>query len=106
MEKIKLTPNAKKILRELKHADYPQVIFKEDNDDMMLLADYGLITLSKSTGWFAGSYNCQGLTVKGRAYLYANPQLKDPSIWDDKKYWITTAISFIAIILSIIALCK
>ena len=38
--------------------------------------------------------------------MYDNPKLNNPSIWDDKKYIITTVISVVALIISIIALLK
>jgi autotransporter-associated beta strand protein len=63
------------------------------------IADYG-------TTKTYGGIIVTGLTDIGEAYLYSNPQLKDPSIWDDKKYWINTAISLVALIVAIIALFK
>lgn len=103
MEKIPLTNKGKSILKELQKNSYPPSVPDDDIEDIILLQEERLITAHRTN---QGHFCVVRLTDKGRAYLHANPKLKDPSIWDDKKYWITTAISVIAIILSIIALCK
>lgn len=99
MEKIKLTKGAKEILRLLYAKKYePQ---EKDYNDLNLLAIEGLAFGQKLIG---NQYNTFTITDLGRAYIYSNPKLSNPSIWDDKKYIITTLISIIALILSLIAI--
>ena len=49
---------------------------------------------------------CPDLTDRGRAYIACNPTLKNPTIWDDRKYIINMIISVAALIVAIIALFK
>lgn len=101
MKKIKLTDRCKVILRLLNDKQYTPV--PEDNKALLLLHEEGLISGNRySSGEI---YTCR-ITPKGEAYIYSNPKLKNPSIWDDKKYLITTAISIAALIISIIAIFK
>lgn len=99
MEKIKLTNKCKTILKGLNNKTYKPKI--EDNDALLLLHEYGLIAGNRYSS--GEVYTCR-ITPKGEAYLYDNPKLSNPSIWDDKKYIITTVISVVALIISIIAL--
>lgn len=98
MDKIKLTDNAKRILlvlynkEEFRYSD-------TDKKDLIVLYQEDLV----NPEWTAdGPF--PDITDKGIAYVYMNPQLKNPSIWDDHKYWITTGIAFVALLLSIIAI--
>lgn len=99
MDKITLNNNCKRLLKEIKNGSY-QIGLESDIEDLNFLNTKGLIDAIQT---FDG-YVITGLTDEGRAYLHSNPNLKNPSIWDDKKYWITTAISFAALIVSIIAI--
>ena len=99
MKKIKLNDNCKRLLREIKSGIYREGI-KSDLEDLNLLKTLGFINSVKTKD----SYVVIGLTDEGSAYLHSNPNLKNPSIWDDKKYWINTAISILALIVAIIAL--
>lgn len=101
MERIELNKNCKRILLSLRNNKY--IYCSKDNDDLLFLEYVNLVTLLKGLGNHILNIN---LTEKGNAYLHFNPKLKNPSIWEDKKYWITTFISFVAIIISIVALCK
>ena len=98
MDKITLNDNCKRLLKEIKRGSY-QDILEPDIEDLNFLKTKGLINAVAITPDYVVS-----LTDKGKAYLHSNPNLKNPSIWDDKKYWITTAISFAALIVSIIAI--
>ena len=98
MEKIALNDNCKAIIYAIKNDTYKER--DADSEDINLLHTLGLIDV---TSTIDGDF-VDGLTVKGQAYLHSNPDLKNPSIWDDKKYWINTAISFAALIVSIIAI--
>lgn len=100
MDKIKLNDKCKDILMAIKSDTYEDDI--ANSEDIHFLCTLGLIdVISTKDGNFV-----DGLTDKGRAYLHSNPTLKNPSIWDDKKYWVNTAISVLALIVAIIALFK
>ena len=100
MDKISLNDNCKAIINAIKNDTYEEKI--ADSEDINLLHTLGLIdVISTKDGDMV-----DGLTDKGRAYLHSNPDLKNPSIWDDKKYWINTAISILALIVAFIALFK
>ena len=101
MDKITLNDNCKKLLKEIKSGSYQNII-ESDIEDLKFLKTMGLIKAVATTTGFVVT----GLTDEGRAYLHSNPDLKNPSIWDDKKYWINTAISVFALIVAIIALFK
>ena len=100
MEKIKLNDNCKRLLKEIKSGSYQ--VPDSDTDDVMTLNALGLIDITQTKDGII----IDGLTDEGRVYLHSNPDLKNPSIWDDKKYWINTAISVFALIVAIIALFK
>lgn len=101
MERIELNKNCKQILCELSTASYSRKT--DDISDLYILQAVGLIQGSHTKD---AQFAFIKLTDYGKAYLSWNPKLKNPSIWEDKKYWITTIVSIIAIIISIIALCK
>ena len=101
MEKTELTYKAKLVLRVINSGrNFPFI--KPFRDDLILLQEEGLISLIKSEDDHLYAY----LTSKGVKYLLLNPDLKNPSIWDDKKYWITIGISVVALIISLIAIIK
>ena len=100
MDKIALNDNCKKLLKEIKSGSYQNII-ESDIEDLKFLKTMGLINAVAISPEYVVS-----LTDKGGAYLHSNPNLKNPSIWDDKKYWINTAISILALIVAIIALFK
>ena len=97
MDKIKLTDNAKRILMALSKGENLKIT-DDDEKDLLLLEEEGLVD---------PNWTCDGpypeITDRGSTYVYTNPKLKNPSIWDDKKYWITTMIAFVALGLSIYA---
>jgi hypothetical protein len=98
MEKIKLTNNAKRILLILNKNEEP-VISDADERDLYLLEQEELIVLEGCKN----GYPFPEITRKGLSYVQMNPKLSNPSIWDDKKYWITSGISLAALALSIYA---
>ena len=103
MEKVDLSKKCKKILSQLR-GNKRELLYKDgDYEDIKYLISIGFIT---GCELMHNNYTNLKLTDKGRQYLYENPNLKNPSIWDDWKYWITTAISFAALIVSFIALLK
>lgn len=103
MNKITLNKNCKRILLDLNNNKYPVVALEKDKNDIDILVYEGLVETMSLIN------NKQGfpvLTTKGSAYISRNPKLKNPSIFDDTKYLITTLLSIAAIIISIIALYK
>lgn len=103
MERIKLTKKQKHILREIRDRKYPATAHPEDVNDLIYLRESGLI---HAVNTIPNSLACIHLVDYGLAYFTFNPKLKNPSIWQDKKYIISTAISIIALAISIIALIK
>ena len=101
MQRIRLTKNAKRILKELSNGVHYVEISEEDDLDGKLLWHEKLITGIPNE---AGTIMAPRLSELGELYLHINPKLKNPSIWEDKKYWITTSISLAALIMSIIAI--
>ena len=93
MEKIYLSEEEKKILKEIKNGCYTRL----DDDQYYInnLKDYDMIWTTKDNS---------GITAKGISYFRCNPKLNNPSIWNDKKYIITTIISGVAILIAIAAL--
>ena len=104
MDKIRLTKKGKEILiklhkGEINSSNASTVDFEQAN----LLKVENLVEFVKSAGDYVITIS---LTDFGRAYILSNPKLKNPSIWDDKKYWIPTSIAIAALFISIIALIK
>ena len=102
MERIYLTKSCKRILQAIKNKKYSNIP-KNDTEDLLLLEQMGLVDVKWCEFGFAIIVN---LSNKGVAYMRVNPELKNPSIWDDKKYWINTVISVLALIVAIVALFK
>ena len=100
MERIELTKPCKRILRAIKDKKYSNIP-ENDTEDLLLLEHMGLVDVQWCEFGYAIIAN---LSNKGVAYMRVNPKLKNPSILDDKKFWINTAISFAALVVAIIAL--
>ena len=101
MKKIELPSKSKQILRDLQNHTHRLLYREEYYESIKILISNGLIEASE----IKDSYHAHlKLTSKGKAYLYENPTLSNPSIWDDKKYLINTIISVIALIMSLIAI--
>ena len=97
MTKFELTDNAKRILLALSKGEEP-TIAESDKNDLILLEQDELV----DPNW-TNDGPFPDITDKGIAYVHLNPKLKNPSIWDDYKYWITTGISIVALLLSLYA---
>ena len=106
MAKIKLSKNQKSILNSLRDGDYPSLIPDKDADDIFVLKEFELITAIEVSDKSGRMLICPDLTDRGRAYIACNPTLKNPTIWDDRKYIINMIISVAALIVAIIALFK
>jgi hypothetical protein len=99
MTRIELPDTCKSILFAIKDKRYSNIP-KEDELDLYLLEYEGLVEVKRSE---FGNALIANLTNKGIVYMHSNPKLKNPSLWEDTKYWITTAFAIIAIIISIIS---
>lgn len=101
MEKLSLSKNSKRILSSLANGTYPNSVPENDIEEFNLLMQMDLVrgVYVKDPAIVAPK-----LTDYGRAYIHQNPKMKNPSIFDDKKYIVTTAISIVALGISIIAL--
>lgn len=97
MEKIKLTKNAKRLFLLIGKHELPNKPLPEnDIMDVCLLKEEGFITFTNTSH---GPANVD-ITERGIAYIRINPKLKNPTIWDDKKYLINTTISILALLIS------
>lgn len=106
MDKIKISKRGKIILSLLRNGNYPDSVPDYDYDEFIVLEVDGLVCGSKCKGGKEVAIIAPRLTEDGKAYITSNPKLKNPSIWDDKKYIINTIISVIALGVSIFALLK
>ena len=104
MDKIKLSKNQKVILNSLRDGNYSASIPDKDIDDIFVLKEFNIITAIEVSDKSGQLLICPELTDRGKAYIGSNPTLKNPRIWDDKKYIINTIISVAALIVAIIAL--
>lgn len=103
MERIELSKRQKALYKAIAREEYPNECNKEDIEDIIVLREMGFV---HGTNVKSGDIVAVRLTEQGRAYLRQNPKLKNPSVWQDKKYIINTAISLVALVVSIIALMK
>ena len=85
MEKIKLSDREKEIIIALANKNYLIDNSVKDSDELEHLEYLGF---GKGITCDFGGYLDYRLTPKAKAYLHNNPKLKDPSIFDDKKFWI------------------
>lgn len=82
-DKIELTDKEKKIFFNLANKAYE--IDSNDTSELEHLEFLGLGTGIK--GEFGGYFDYE-LTDRAKAYVFENPKLKNPSIFDDRKFWI------------------
>lgn len=106
MEKVKLSKDSKRILLALCNGKYPDRVPESDLEFFNLLEVEGFVKSAHTKGDGHMEMLAPRLTEEGKAYITTNPTLKNPSIWDDKKYIINTIISVLALIVAIIALIK
>ena len=102
MERIKLPKSCKCILQKIRNKQYFDIP-NCDREDLLFLEHEGLVDV-KWTEF--GDAIIANLSEKGVAYLHTNPRLKNPSIFEDRKYVITTIISIIALVVATFALFK
>ena len=106
MERVKLSKDCKRILLALYNERYSNRVPESDLEFFNLLEVKGFVKSSHTKGDGHIEMFAPRLTEEGLAYITTNPSLKDPSIWDDKKYTINTVISVVALLVAIIALVK
>ena len=83
MNKIKLTDKEKLIITKLIEDNY--LISEDDSKELEHLIYLGI---GKGMQGEFGGYFDYELTDKAKAYLFENPKLKNPSIFDDTKFWL------------------
>lgn len=97
MDRIQLNNREKEILGLLKSGQFPAVVEKKDEMPVKKLIYEGFVVCKENE---YGTMLVPNLTEKGELYLYDNPKLKNPSVFQDKGF----VVSIIAIVISIIAL--
>lgn len=106
MEKVKLSKDCRRIMLAMYSGNYSDRVPENDLEAFTILEVEGLAKSAHTKGEGHIEMLAPRLTDEGLAYVAANPKLKNPSIWDDKKYIINTIISIVALAVAIIALFK
>lgn len=83
--KLELSKREKEIIRLIADDIYD---VNNSSSDYSVLEHLEYLGVIKGIKGEFGAYFDVELTSKSRAYLLENPKLKDPSIWEDKKFWI------------------
>lgn len=96
MERIELSKRGKQILLALYKDDYPSQVPDEDYEEFIILEVQGLVHAVKTKGNNRCELHASRLTDFGRAYITANPSLKNPSKGIDWK-WLLGILVAIAI---------
>ena len=102
MERIHLSKPCKRILRAIKDGKYHSIP-QSDTEDLLVLEHKGLVDVQWCEFGYAIIANLSNI---GIAYMRSNPRLKNPSILQDPKIWISTLISLLALAVSIVAMYK
>lgn len=97
MKKIYLSEPCKKIFQYIAKNEYAQKYDIKHNADLAWLKEEGLIIVKFGTYGISNVY----LSDYGLAYYRFNPTLDNPTLWDDKRYIITTIISIFSLLLSV-----
>ena len=95
MEKIELPDECKFILLCIANNTFHPTLKEEEKGWLAILEHEGLIKQIKDA---KGGCIISELTTKGRAYLAANPKLKNPSFWDDKNALVDHLINLVGLI--------
>ncbi len=106
MDKVRISKEGKRILLALRNNNYPDQVPDEDYEIFNLLEVEGFVKSAHAKGDGRTAFLAPHLSDEGMAYITAYPDLRNPSIWDDKKYLITTCISVLALIIATVALFK
>lgn len=96
MERIELSKRGKQIMIALYKGVYPGQVPDEDYEDFNLLEVQGLVHAVKTKGNNRSELHASRLTDFGRAYITANPSLKNNSKKVDWK-WLIGILVAIAI---------
>lgn len=82
MDKIELPNECKALMLAMSGKPHIEPNHKDDTDKWLeVLEYYELISGAKNE---QGLYMIAELSQKGRVYMTLNPELKNPSFWDDK----------------------
>lgn len=95
MEKIELPDECKFILLSIANKKFQPTLKEEEKGWLAILENEGLIEQKKDA---KGGCIVSRLTTKGIAYFADNPQLKNPSFWDDKHALVDHLINFFGLI--------
>ncbi len=90
-QKIELTKKEKEIFLELIDNSY-----RPDPNDSSELEHLEYLGLGTGLKCEFGGYLTYELTNKAKAYVFENPKLKNPSIFDDKKFWVEIVSNLIS----------
>ena len=101
-----MSKDCRRIMLAMYNGNYSDRVPEKDLEAFTILEVEGLAKSAHAKGDGHMEMLAPHLTDGGRAYVASNPTLKNPSIWDDKKYIINTIISVVALAVAIIALFK
>ncbi len=102
MTRIRLSNNSKRILLALKDNHYHSFVHDKDVNDFLILCEIGFVSCVVASDKESTSYLVPKLEPKGLAYIADNPKLKNPSIFCDWKFWITTLVAIIGLIIALV----
>ena len=102
MTRYRLSKNCKKILLSLKDNHYHSFVPDNDVNDFLILREMGFVSCIVASDKDSTSYLAPKLEPKGLAYIADNPKLKNPNIFCDWKFWITSLIAIIGLIVSFV----
>ena len=92
MNKIELPDESKLLFVGIANKKFKPTFKQEETAYLSVLEDNRLIKQKKDE---QGNCIQAELTTKGLAYITMNPQLKNPSFWDDKHAVVDHVINFI-----------
>lgn len=101
MKRVRLSKNSKRILLSLKENHYHPSVPDNDVNDFLILREMEFVSCVVASDKDSTSYLAPRLEPKGLAYIVENPKLKNPSIFYDWKFWITTIIALLGVIIAL-----
>ena len=96
MEKVKLTEEAKVMLRLIFLGKMTEPVNEEQCCHLAILDEAGFID-SFTTKDDPFDYANLSITKKGKAYLALNPKLENPSIKDNTEFWGNLFVSVVSL---------
>ena len=102
MTRVRISKNCKRILLSLKDNHYHSSVPENDVNDFLILREMGFVSCVVASDKDSTSYLAPKLEPIGRAYIAENPKLRNPGIFCDWKFWITTLIAIIGLIIALV----